>query len=254
MLEEQSRLFYAGLSQGVRFVSTVWIARIASMSHAAHDTHEHTNDVLTRQQFPSLSAYLYCHHWLSLLRAEAAASVIKIDEDLSPAQKTAFLESAGLCVRGARAQYYSGELWLCWQDSSGRMFKPPGHCVLSRSDPDFDQRPEVIVFTSCVGTAVKVSNLCKVPWDILEGSWRLDIVKDPKQERKIRDALLLFCQQEQNAFQSLLVDTSLSPESKEAVNHVNGKGYSARLCTSVCAQFGLNESQRYAWSLLPSED
>ena len=56
--------------------------------------------------------------------------------------------------------------------------------MLSRSDPDFDQRPEVIVFTSRVGTAVKVSNLCKVPWDILEGSWRLDVVKDPKQERK----------------------------------------------------------------------
>ena len=87
LLEEQSRLCYAGLSQGVRFVSTVWIARIASMSRAAHDTHEHTNGVLTRQQFSSLPTYLYYHHWLSLLRAEAAASVIKIDEDLSPSGK-----------------------------------------------------------------------------------------------------------------------------------------------------------------------
>ena len=61
----------------------------------------------------------------------------------------------------------------------------------------------------------------------------MDIVKDPKQEIESRDAIRLFCQQEQNAFQSLLVDTSLSPESKEAVNYINGKGYDARLCTSV---------------------
>ena len=57
------------------------------MSSAEQDTHEHTNGVLTRQQFPSLPAFIYDHHWLSLLRAEEAASVIKIDEDLSPKEK-----------------------------------------------------------------------------------------------------------------------------------------------------------------------
>ena len=121
------------------------------MSTAPNEIHEDTSDEWGRRNFPSLSSYLYWQHWLSLVHAESSASVIEIEEDLSSEKKTAFLESAGLCVRGAVAKSKAGRWWLCWKGSFGQRFKAPGHFVLSRSDPDLDQQSGVLVFTQYVG-------------------------------------------------------------------------------------------------------
>ena len=70
-----------------------------------------------------------------------------------------------------------------------------------------------------------------------------------KTGEKINNSVWNFCVQQENAFQSLLVEPSIHPEAKEAVNHVPGFLYGERLCGDVCARFSLNDSQRHAVEL-----
>ena len=160
---------------------------------------------------------------LDALYAEILSSDFELPEGLSRVEQTKALIDRGVCVPSAKAVHHvEAKLFSFeWKGNLGGCFKQGNSIVISRSHPEEDAHKGILKVRSIWERSRKIKGITlegtsHVPWDVLEGTWRIDVHEGHEAEYQMAAQVKYFCEGNGLLQELILGDGS----DREALNRV----------------------------------
>eukprot|EP00973_Karenia_brevis_P043168 5978959-Karenia_brevis.AAC.1 len=201
---------------------------------------------LKREHFKNLALFQYAHLWCQVIMAcMLEENVIQDGED----EYVIRYLSGASCV--ASINHHGHRVLDFSWDSSTRAptcFASGRQIVLSRTAPDIDGCMKSTMKIHEIGSGrIRVLEPSRVPDDLEQNQWRLDVVQDVKQQHRFLDNLRSFCSTHclSTDLQELI---SYEPVDASAITSLNERSQAnvEQIVTDAIVRFELNTSQALA--------